>query len=43
MLDLRRIRQEPDEVRARLAVRGKAGETDAAVGRILEPTRSAAP
>ncbi len=36
MLDLRRIRQEPDEVRARLAVRGKAGETDAAVGRILE-------
>lgn len=36
MLDLRQIRQEPDSVRARLAVRGNAGETDAAVARVLE-------
>lgn len=35
MLDLRRIRQEPDEVRARLAVRGNPEESDAAVERIL--------
>lgn len=35
MLDLKRIRQEPDEVRAQLAVRGKPGETDGAVERIL--------
>lgn len=36
MLDLRRIRQEPEAVRAQLAVRGNAAETDAAIGRILE-------
>ncbi|HLL45304.1 MAG TPA: serine--tRNA ligase [Longimicrobiaceae bacterium] len=34
MLDVRRIRSEPDAVRARLAVRGKA-ETDAALDRVL--------
>jgi seryl-tRNA synthetase len=34
MLDVRRIRGEPDAVRARLAVRGKT-ETDAALDRIL--------
>ncbi|HEX8271445.1 MAG TPA: serine--tRNA ligase [Longimicrobiaceae bacterium] len=34
MLDVRRIRSEPDAVRARLAVRGKT-ETDAALDRIL--------
>jgi seryl-tRNA synthetase len=36
MLDLKTIRQEPDAVRAALAVRGKPGETDAAVARVLE-------
>lgn len=44
MLDLKRIRQEPDRVRARLAVRGKPKETDAVVERILmldEERRSA--
>lgn len=35
MLDLRTIRQDPDGVRARLAVRGKQEETDEAVGRIV--------
>jgi len=35
MLDLRWIRQDPDAVRARLAVREKVAETDAAVERIL--------
>jgi len=35
MLDIRRIRQEADEVRARLAVRGKREETDGAVDRVL--------
>lgn len=34
MLDVRRIRQEPEAVRAALAVRGKA-ETDASVDRVL--------
>ena len=34
MLDVRRIRSEPDAVRARLAVRGKT-ETDAALDRVL--------
>jgi seryl-tRNA synthetase len=36
MLDLRSIRQNPEEIRAKLRVRGKATETDAAIGRILE-------
>jgi seryl-tRNA synthetase len=36
MLDLKTIRQEPDAVRAALAVRGKPGETDAAIARVLE-------
>lgn len=35
MLDLRTIRQDPDGVRDRLAVRGKREETDEAVGRIV--------
>lgn len=35
MLDLKRIRQDPDEVRSRLAVRGNREESDAAVERIL--------
>ncbi len=35
MLDIRRIREEPDAVRARLAVRGGSG-LDAAVGRVAE-------
>lgn len=36
MLDARLIRQDPDAVRAALAVRGKAAETDAAVSRVLD-------
>ncbi|MDB4947387.1 MAG: seryl-tRNA synthetase [Gemmatimonadetes bacterium] len=36
MLDVRQVRQEPDAVRARLAVRGKPAETDASVHRVLE-------
>jgi seryl-tRNA synthetase len=35
MLDLRLIRQDPDGVRDRLAARGKAGETGAAIDEIL--------
>jgi seryl-tRNA synthetase len=35
MLDLRRIREEPGEVRARLALRGRPDETDATVDRLL--------
>jgi seryl-tRNA synthetase len=35
MLDIRRIRQETEEVRARLAVRGKVEETGAALDRVL--------
>ncbi|HET6764847.1 MAG TPA: serine--tRNA ligase [Longimicrobiaceae bacterium] len=35
MLDVRWIRQEPDAVRARLAVRGKTHETDAQVDAVL--------
>jgi seryl-tRNA synthetase len=35
MLDIRRIRQETEEVRARLAVRGQVEETDAALDRVL--------
>jgi len=35
MLDVRWIRQEPDAVRARLAVRGKTQETDAQVDAVL--------
>ena len=35
MLDIRLIRQDPDQVRARLAVRGKRGETDPAVDAML--------
>ncbi|MDP9348735.1 MAG: serine--tRNA ligase [Gemmatimonadota bacterium] len=35
MLDIRRVRQETEEVRARLAVRGQAEETDAAIDRLL--------
>jgi seryl-tRNA synthetase len=35
MLDTRLIRQDPDAVRARLAARGKAADTDAAVERVL--------
>jgi seryl-tRNA synthetase len=35
MLDLRRIRESPDAVRADLARRGQPGETDAAVDRLL--------
>ncbi|HET7274789.1 MAG TPA: serine--tRNA ligase [Longimicrobiaceae bacterium] len=36
MLDLRRIRQEPESVRRELAVRGKPSETDAAVLTVLK-------
>jgi seryl-tRNA synthetase len=36
MLDVRWIRRDPDEVRARLARRGAAEETDGAVARMLE-------
>jgi seryl-tRNA synthetase len=36
MLDLRRIRDSPDEVRERLAARGKRDETDPAVDRVLD-------
>ncbi len=35
MLDVKAIRQDPDAVRARLAARGAAAETDAAVERVL--------
>jgi seryl-tRNA synthetase len=35
VLDIRLIRQDPGAVRARLAVRGKRGETDAAVDAVL--------
>jgi seryl-tRNA synthetase len=35
MLDVRLIRQDPEHVRARLAVRGKRAETDAAVDAVL--------
>jgi seryl-tRNA synthetase len=35
MLDVKLIRQDPDGVRARLAARGAAAETDAAVERVL--------
>jgi seryl-tRNA synthetase len=35
MLDVRQIRQDPDGVRARLAARGQAELTDAAVGAVL--------
>jgi seryl-tRNA synthetase len=43
MLDLKRVRQEPEDVRARLAVRGAVEETDravAAVGRLDEERRA---
>jgi seryl-tRNA synthetase len=36
MLELRQVRQDPDAVRAALARRGKPGETDAAVSRVVE-------
>ncbi|MQA88926.1 MAG: serine--tRNA ligase [Gemmatimonas sp.] len=36
MLDLRSIRQDPEEVRERLRVRGDPAETDAAIDRVLE-------
>ena len=36
MLDVKLIRQDPDGVRARLAARGAAAETDMAVARVLE-------
>ena len=35
MLDPKRLREEPEEIRARLARRGGAGATDAAVDRVL--------
>jgi seryl-tRNA synthetase len=35
MLDVKLIRQDPDGVRARLAARGAAAETDAAIDRVL--------
>jgi seryl-tRNA synthetase len=35
MLDVKAIRQDPDAVRARLAARGAAAQTDAAVDRVL--------
>jgi len=36
MLELRQVRQDPDAVRAALARRGKPGETDAAISRVVE-------